>query len=419
MRSRLRLAAAVGSAWLAATAASAIGAPAALAATPITPAAPCGATADAPPAVTKIMVIVMENRGFDQVIGSPRAPTITAAAAACGLATDYHGIQYPSLPNYVNLVSGTAPPWIAGDGVSGRDCLPVAPCVSLDPSVFDQLTASGQTWTTYAESMPVNCDRANAAPYAARHNPATYFAGPSQRADCLANDVPMGTPAGGRLADDLAAGTLPTFGLVVPNLCHDGHDACGGRNQVAEQDAFVATWLPAIVDGADYQAGRLAVVLTWDTDARDEGNRVATVVLSPSTPAGTVSATPFDHRSLLRSIEDLAGLPPLAGAATATSMLPDFHLVAPPPAPTISSGPPTTTPDTTASVAFADADPAATFNCALDGAPAAPCISPWTAAGLAPGPHALSLQAVNRWGASPLVKWDWTVLAAAPATARR
>jgi phosphatidylinositol-3-phosphatase len=406
-------------AGLAAAASLAAGAPAATAATPITPAAPCGATADAPPAVTKILVIVMENRGFDQVIGSARAPTITAASAACGLATDYHGIQYPSLPNYVNLVSGTAPPVIAGDGVNGRDCLPVAPCVSLDPSVFDQLTAAGQTWTTYAESMPTNCSRANALPYVARHNPATYFAGLSQRADCLANDVPMGTPTAGRLADDLAAGTLPTFSLVVPNVCNDGHDACGGRDPVAEQDAFTATWLPAIVDGPDYQAGRLAVVLTWDTDAHDEANRVATVVLSPSTPAGTVSATPFDHHSLLRSIEDLAGLPPLAGAAAATSMLTDFHLAAPPPAPVVASGPPATTADSTASVTFTDADPSATFTCALDGAPAAPCSSPWTASGLARRPHALVLQAVNRWGASPLTEWDWTVSAAAPPSARR
>src|SRR5690349_9189613 len=199
---------AAGIAAAAALAAAAVAGPA-RAAAPITAAAPCGATAAQPPTVSKIMVIVMENRGFSEVIGAPNAPTITALAAACGLATDSHGIQYPSLPNYIALVSGTIPPAIAGDGANGRDCLPVGDCVSTDPTVFDQLTAAGLTWTTYAESMPANCTLVNAPPYVARHNPAVYFVKPAQRQDCLANDVPMGTTSAGRLADDLAAGTLP------------------------------------------------------------------------------------------------------------------------------------------------------------------------------------------------------------------
>src|SRR5438067_10178539 len=106
LRRGAALAAMLAAAWLG------LGAAPARADTPTTADAPCGATADAPPVTSKIMVIVMENRGFSQVIGSPNAATITATAAACGLATDYHGIQYPSLPNYIHLVSGTAPPWI-------------------------------------------------------------------------------------------------------------------------------------------------------------------------------------------------------------------------------------------------------------------------------------------------------------------
>jgi phosphatidylinositol-3-phosphatase len=328
---------AAGIAAAAALAAAAVAGPA-RAAAPITAAAPCGATAAQPPTVSKIMVIVMENRGFSEVIGAPNAPTITALAAACGLATDSHGIQYPSLPNYIALVSGTIPPAIAGDGANGRDCLPVGDCVSTDPTVFDQLTAAGLTWTTYAESMPANCTLVNAPPYVARHNPAVYFVKPAQRQDCLANDVPMGTTSAGRLADDLAAGTLPTFSLVVPNLCDDGHDSCNGRDRVAEQDAFMAQWLPSLVGSADYQAGKLAIVLTYDTDSRQEGNRVPTVVMSAGTPAGTVSATPYTHYSVLRSIEDLAGLPYLGGAATANGMLADFHLAAPPPVPAPATG---------------------------------------------------------------------------------
>ena len=103
------------------------------------------------------MVIVMENTTFGSVIGSHDAPTINALADGCALATDYHGIQFPSLPNYIQMTSGTAPPSIAGDGRRGSDCTPAADCQSTDPSIFCQLEAAGLSWKSYAESMPSNC----------------------------------------------------------------------------------------------------------------------------------------------------------------------------------------------------------------------------------------------------------------------
>ncbi|HVM66563.1 MAG TPA: alkaline phosphatase family protein [Acidimicrobiales bacterium] len=52
-----------------------------------------------------------------------------------------------------------------------------------------------------------------------KHNPAAYFAGPGDRAACQADDVPLS-----QFAPDLAAGRLPTFSFVTPNLCDDTHD---------------------------------------------------------------------------------------------------------------------------------------------------------------------------------------------------
>ena len=71
-----------------------------------------------------MLTIVLENTDFGSIIGSPQAPNTNALASACGLATNYHGIQFPSLPNYLALTSGQVPPAIAGDGVTGRDCQP-------------------------------------------------------------------------------------------------------------------------------------------------------------------------------------------------------------------------------------------------------------------------------------------------------
>jgi phosphatidylinositol-3-phosphatase len=305
--------------------------------------AACGSAAAAPAPVTKVLTIVFENTDISSIIGSPTAPNMNALASACGLATNYHGIQFPSLPNYIALTSGQIPPAIAGDGANGSDCPPSPTCQSPDPSIFSQIDAAAAatppvplTWRTYAESMPVNCDLVNAGTYAVRHNPAPYY--PNDAASCAVDDVPAGTPAAGALASDLAAGTLPSYGLFVPNLCNDGHDACNGADRVAEEDATLGAWMPSILASPDYQSGHLLVVLTADSShSAANGNTLATVLVNQDVPAGLQVADRFDHYSLLRMDEELLGLPPLANAADAVDMAPAFNV----PLPAVATPPPT------------------------------------------------------------------------------
>ena len=304
----------------------------------------CGNAAAAPVPIAKVLTIVFENTDLASIIGSPTAPNMNALAGACGLATNYHGIQFPSLPNYIAMTSGQVPPAIALDGVNGRDCLPSATCDSTDPSIFTQIDAAAAavppaplSWRTYAESMPANCTMTNAGEYAVRHNPAPYY--PNDAASCATNDVPAGTPAAGALASDLAAGTLPSYGLFIPNLCNDGHDSCNGADRVAEEDATLAAWMPSILASPDYQSGQLLVVITADSShSPANGNTLATVLVNPDVPAALQVADPFDHYSLLRLDEELLGLPPLANAANAADMAAAFNLplpvaATPPPAP--------------------------------------------------------------------------------------
>jgi phosphatidylinositol-3-phosphatase len=58
----------------------------------------------------------------------------------------------------------------------------------------------------------------------------------------------------------------------------------------------------------------------------DVSCHVATFVVSPYTSPGTRSATYFNHYSLLRTTEELLGLPLLGGAGTAPSLRNDFGL---------------------------------------------------------------------------------------------
>ena len=62
------------------------------------------------------------------------------------------------------------------------------------------------------------------------------------------------------------------------------------------------------------------------TNSSDAGCHVSTVVVSPSTPAGTTSDVLFNHYSLLATAEQLLGLPALGMAASATTMTDAFHL---------------------------------------------------------------------------------------------
>ena len=80
--------------------------------TPSAPGSPSAAghpcTGAEPPArFAHVILIVMENHGFDQVAG--HSPFLNALAHRCGLAADYHAVAHPSLPNYLALTSGIDP----------------------------------------------------------------------------------------------------------------------------------------------------------------------------------------------------------------------------------------------------------------------------------------------------------------------
>ncbi len=264
---------------------------------------PCGG--ERPDHYRHVVWVWMENKGRDAVMGSPDAPFENRLARECGLATDYHGITHPSLPNYLAATGGST------FGVA--DDAPPSAHPLRGESLFGQVESAGLTWRAYAESMPSPCLLADAGRYAVRHNPATYFT--DLRVSCRQHD--LGLAALGR---DLAAGSLPSFSFVTPDLCSDTHDC-----PVSTGDAWLRTWLTRVLDSPDYRAGDTLVVLTWD-EAEGHGTTVPTLVVAPSVPVGTVVDRRLDHYSLLRTTEDLLGLPPLRHASTAPSMAPAFGL---------------------------------------------------------------------------------------------
>jgi hypothetical protein len=273
------------------------------------PLAPCGTALSSHPKITHVIWVWMENESYGSIIGSPAARYETALTHECGVAANYQAITHPSLPNYLAATGGSTF-GVTDDGEP--DTHPIDA-----PSLFSEVAAAHETWRSYAESMPDNCDRVTAGEYAARHNPAVYYV--PLRAECAQDDVPLGALTTGALANAAHSGKLPNFAFITPNICDDAHSC-----PVAHGDSWLSEFLPIIFASPQYRSGSVAVFLTFDEG--NVNNHSPTIVAAASTPTGTISRLPFTHYSLLRTAEQLLGVPLLGNATKAESMVGAFNL---------------------------------------------------------------------------------------------
>jgi hypothetical protein len=240
----------------------------------------------------------MENHRFEQVIGAAEAPYETQLAGECATATKYAVAGVPSLPNYLAATSGSV------QGV-GDNKAPSAHPLTVD-NLFRQVRAAGGRAQTWAEAMPSNCVLTPSGRYAVKHNPAAYYVGGDDRAACQRDNTPL--PA--------SAGDLPTFLTVIPDVCHQTHDCT-----VSAGDDWLRSFLPRILDTPAYRSGTTAVFVVWD-----EYTPMPFIAVSPSIRPGTAVDTPTGHPSLLRTTEELLGLPLLPGADRAPSLRAPLNL---------------------------------------------------------------------------------------------
>jgi phosphatidylinositol-3-phosphatase len=257
---------------------------------------------------SKLLVVVLENHAPDSV--EREMPTLTALGRQYGRATQYYALTHPSLGNYLAIAGGTTFS-VEDDGGPAKHPL-------SGGSVFGQAIAGRSSAKTYAESMPRSCDDSNDGDYAVKHNPWVYF--PSERVACQRDDVPSGAPSSGALHDDLVAGRMPNFALLIPDLCSDAHDC-----DLATSDRWLAPWLQLVRSSPDWKAGRLAVFVTFDEDDHTAGNRITGVLAYPTLHAAEVTKR-LDHRDLSASASLLLGGRPLREAAGRAGLLAAFGL---------------------------------------------------------------------------------------------
>ena len=258
-----------------------------------------------------IVVIVFENREFEKIVGNPAMPVFNRLAQDYTLLTQHYAVTHPSLPNYLAMIGGDT------FGIK-RNC---DDCFINAPSLPDLIEASGRTWKTYQEDMPEPCFIGSGMVYAQKHNPFVYF-DPIRldAARCERSVRPLTD-----LSSDLAAGSLPNFVFITPNLCNDAHD-CG----LDVADVWLASQMQSLINFFGTTSQSFLVILTWDEGQGDfsccglpekAGGRVATILISPQVKNGFEDATPYTHYSLLKTIAEAWGLPYLGHAADDSNAL--------------------------------------------------------------------------------------------------
>jgi len=313
------------------------------------------------PAPKHIFVIMLENHSKSSVIDDSNAPFITQLAHTTAMASNYYGVTHPSEPNYVAAISGSN--WFVNND---------NPANRFDhTNIVDQLEANGLTWGAYMESMPSagylgDQWPSNAALYASKHNPFVLFTDIRNDPARLAHDKPYT-----ELANDLRkASTTPNFVWITPNQCHDMHggvyvDVGGGSpcpygstkddaNDASlkqKADDFVKGAVQLIESSQAWKTGPSAIFIVTDEDdftgnpetdgwesaegccdspVVSAGNPdvpgwgggvygggliPAIVVTNRGKTGGYVDDTPYNHYSMLATIEQVWGLGYLGNAS--------------------------------------------------------------------------------------------------------
>jgi hypothetical protein len=249
--------------------------------------------AGAVPTPDHTLVVVMENHAYSQVIGSSSAPYINSLKAGGANLTQSYAITHPSEPNYYALFSGST------QGRTDDSC--VTPGFSSAANLGSETIAAGKSWASYNESLPSQgSTTCSSGKYAQKHNPWFGF-----------SNVPTSTAKTfAQFPTDYS--TLPRMSFVIPNLCDDMHDC-----SVSTGDTWLKNNLGAYATWAKTHNSLL--VVTFDEDNSQSGNRIPTVLYGQPVTPGSSSATTYNHYNLLRTLEDLVGTSTHAGNAASAS----------------------------------------------------------------------------------------------------
>ena len=325
---------------------------------------------------------MLDDQPYASVFGpeSPAHYLANTLEPKGALLVRYYAVAHQQLANAIALISGQgptpqtaqncptyeaiAPGTIGAQGqVVGNGCI----YPSATPTLVSQLSAKHLSWRAYIEGMDEGAGTPEACahpalgaadpsaampppagqPYATWMNPFVYFSAFTSAPACAAEDVGLS-----QLKPNLSEpSATPSFAYIVPDLCNDGSPtpcAPGATAGLGPADAFLQRVVPEIMASKAYKQNGLLVITVDQAPssgpfadsssccgqpqfpnlpasasglAPEGGGQVGALLLSPFIKVHAVSQEPYNHFSLLRTIEDLFGLSHLgyAGGAKVSS----------------------------------------------------------------------------------------------------
>lgn len=249
------------------------------------------------PLYSHIVVLILENKPTERIIGSADAPYINSLVSKSANFVQSYAIEHPSQPNYLDLFSGS------NQGVTDNN-KPAGPFKT--PNLAAQLIKEGQSFATYSEDLPsVGYNGSTSGAYARKHNPVANWMGTDSNQVPATTNQPFTAFPG-----DFSK--LPTVSFVVPSLQNDMHDGT-----IAEGDDWVKNNIGGYIDWASTHNSLL--ILTFDEDDRNYNNHIATLFVGDNVKVGSYFQK-ITHFTVLRTLEDIYELPAAGAAATETGI---------------------------------------------------------------------------------------------------
>ncbi|TDP90612.1 alkaline phosphatase family protein [Labedaea rhizosphaerae] len=240
------------------------------------------------PQFDHVVIAMFENKNYTSINGSSSASYLNSLAAQGTLFTNSFGVTHPSQPNYVSLFSG------GQQGITDDSC----PKNLSAGNLGQQLLTAGKTFKGYSEGLPsAGYTGCSSGRYVRKHAPWADFPTVSGSA----YNVPYST-----FPTDFTK--LPTVSFVIPDMCDDMHDC-----SISTGDNWLRNHLDTYAQWAKTHNSLL--IATFDEDNFTSVNQIFTVFVGANVKTGYRSSTQINHYSVLRTLEDMYGLPYLGNAA--------------------------------------------------------------------------------------------------------
>jgi acid phosphatase len=261
------------------------------------PAATASATGTVP-RFDHVVVVVMENKNYSDIIGRPdEAPYINSLAAGGALFSNSYAVTSGSQPNYLALFSGST------QGVTNNNCPQNFKNV---PNLGSELISAKLKFAGYAESMPsagyTGCGTYFSLGYVRSHNPWVNFSNVPATSNLTFASFPSNYSQ------------LPTVSFVVPNLCNDMHycPRDTGDSWIQHNLGGYAQWA---------KSHNSLLIVTWDEDGSilgfgGDNEKIPTIFYGAHVRPGTYSEH-TSHYGILRTMEDMYGLAHAGASASA------------------------------------------------------------------------------------------------------